>query len=96
MIMTVHNLIYFFLMNFIYGILGTVLGALIVIKSEWIVQNFGTSGWAEEHMGMSGGSRLLYKLIGLIIILFSLLSMAGLMDNILLGIFGRLFTGFAK
>ncbi|HBB38049.1 MAG: hypothetical protein UV82_C0009G0083 [Candidatus Magasanikbacteria bacterium GW2011_GWD2_43_18] len=83
-------------MNFIYGLLGVALGASIVIKSEWIVQNFGTYGWAEEHLGSSGGSRLFYKLIGLVIILFSLLSMAGLMDNILLGIFGKLFTGFAS
>lgn len=82
-------------MNFIYGLLGVAVGALIIVKSEWIMQNFGGSSWAEEHMGTSGGSRLLYKLIGLAIILFSLLSMAGLMDDILLGIFGRLFGGFA-
>ena len=82
-------------MNFIYQVLGVLVGALIVVKSEWIIENFGSSSWAEEHMGTSGGSRLLYKLIGMVIILFSLLSMAGLMDNILLGIFGSLFTGFA-
>jgi len=83
-------------MNFVYGLLGVALGAGIVMKSEWIVQNFGSAAWAEEHLGSSGGSRLLYKLIGLAIIFFSLLSMAGLMDNILLGIFGSLFTGFAR
>ena len=83
-------------MNFIFGLLGVALGALIVMKSEWIIQNFGTYGWADEHLGSSGGSRLFYKLVGMAIILFSLLSMAGLMDNILLGIFGRLFTGYAE
>lgn len=82
-------------MNFIFGLLGVSVGALIVLKAEWIIQNFGSYGWADEHLGTSGGSRLFYKLIGLAIILFSFLSMAGLMDNILLGIFGRLFTGFA-
>ena len=82
-------------MNIVFGILGGVAGAIIVAKSEWIVQNFGSAEWAEQHMGSSGCSRLLYKLIGLAIILFSLLSLAGLMDNILLGIFGKLFTGFA-
>ncbi|PIR75991.1 MAG: hypothetical protein COU32_04445 [Candidatus Magasanikbacteria bacterium CG10_big_fil_rev_8_21_14_0_10_42_10] len=83
-------------MNFVYGMFGVALGALIVMKSEWIVQNFGSYGWADEHLGASGGSRLFYKLVGLAIILFSLLSMAGLMDNILLGIFGKLFVGFAQ
>lgn len=82
-------------MTFIYGLLGVALGALIVVKSEWIIQNFGSYDWADQHLGTSGGSRLFYKLIGLAIILFSLLSMAGLMDDILLGIFGSLFTGFA-
>jgi hypothetical protein len=82
-------------MNFVFGIIAIGIGALIVVKSEWIIENFGGSSWAEEHMGTSGGSRLLYKLIGLAIILFALLSMAGLMDNILLGIFGRMFGGFA-
>lgn len=83
-------------MHIIYGILGIAVGALIVMKSEWLVQNFGANDWAETHMGTSGGTRLLYKLIGLAIILFSLLSVAGLMDDILVGIFGRLFTGFAS
>ncbi len=82
-------------MNFLFGLMGVALGTLIVLKSEWIIQNFGTYDWADEHLGTSGGSRLFYKLIGIAIILFSLLSMAGLMDNILLGIFGKLFTGFA-
>lgn len=82
-------------MNMVYGILGVIVGALIVMKSEWIYSNFGGSSWAEEHLGTSGGSRLLYKLVGLVIILISLLSMAGLMDDILIGMFGRLFTGFA-
>ena len=82
-------------MNFIFGIIAILIGALIVVKSEWILENFGGSSWAEEHMGTSGGSRLLYKLVGMVIILFALLSMAGLMDNILLGIFGRMFGGFA-
>ena len=83
-------------MNFVFGLLGVAAGALIVVKAERILQNFGGSSWAEEHMGSSGGSRLLYKLVGMVIILFSLLSMAGLIDNIVLGIFGRLFTGYAS
>ncbi len=83
-------------MNFIYGLLGTALGTLIVVKAEWIIQNFGSYDWADQHLGTSGGSRLFYKLIGMAIILFSLLSMAGVMDDILLGMFGKLFTGFAE
>ncbi len=81
-------------MNFIYGLLGIAVGALIVVKTEWIIANFGTSAWAEEKMGLSGGTRLFYKLIGIFFILLALLSMAGVLDNIVLGMFGKLFGGF--
>ena len=67
------------------------LGVVMVIKTEWFVQNLGSMSWAEEHLGSSGGSRLAYKLIGLVLIVVAMLGMTGLLGNIILGIFGSLF-----
>lgn len=78
-------------MKFVVGIIAIVVGILLVIKTEPMVQNFGTSAWAEQHMGTSGGTRLLYKLIGLAMIIIAMLGMTGLLGNIIIGTFGRLF-----
>lgn len=77
-------------MKYVFGILIIVLGTLLVIKTEWFVNNFGRSEWAEQHMG-SGGSHLFYKLVGIVFILGSLMAMTGLLGEILIGTFGKLF-----
>lgn len=73
------------------GFIGISIGILIVWKSEWILQNFGTVAWAEAKLGTEGGTRLFYKLIGLVVILISILYMTRLIDNIILAFFSRLF-----
>ena len=77
-------------MRIILGLLGAVLGALMAIKSESLYQNFGSVQWAEEHLG-TGGSHTFYKLLGIVIVLISFLAMTGLIQGIILGIFGPLF-----
>lgn len=66
-------------------------GFLIAWQSEWILQNFGTSDWAESKFGSSGGSRTLYKLIGIAIIFLGVLTMTGLVDGFLSATIGWLF-----
>lgn len=78
-------------MKYFIALLAIVIGAFLVIKTEWFIENFGASSWAEEHMGTSGGTRLLYKLIGLGMILISFLGITGLLGGIILSIFGPLF-----
>lgn len=78
-------------MKYFLGILAIVVGVMMILKTEWLIENFGTSDWAEQHMGTSGGSRLLYKLIGLAIIFGSVMVMTGMMGEIILGTFGSLF-----
>jgi len=70
---------------------GVALGALMVIKTEWLVENFGTSSWAEEHLGTSGGTRLLYKLIGIAIIFIAMMGATGLLGGFVMGTVGKLF-----
>jgi cytochrome bd-type quinol oxidase subunit 1 len=78
-------------MKYIFGILGIIIGTLMVIYTEWIVDNFGRSPWAERHLSTSGGSRLLYKLLGLAAILLALMMMTGQLGDILLWFFGGFF-----
>lgn len=80
-------------MKFFIGIIAILLGTLVVIKTEWFVENFGASSWAEEHMGSSGGTRMLYKLIGIALILGAMMMMTGLLQIILLNIFAPMFRG---
>ena len=78
-------------MTYFVGILAVVFGTWMVIKTEWIVQNFGGNSWAEQHLGTSGGSRLLYKLIGIVIIFIAMMGMTGLLGPAIISIFGGLF-----
>ena len=77
-------------------LIGVGAGFLLIWKSEWLYQNFGTVAWAEEHLGTEGGSRLFYKLFGLAMIFISFLGVSGLLGGMILGIFGGLFRGMAK
>ena len=76
-------------------IFGIAAGAVMVVKAEWFYQNFGTITWAEENLGTSGGSRLFYKLFGIILAIISVLGLTGLLGGLVLGIFGGLFKGMA-
>lgn len=67
--------------------LGIPFGAIFILKTEWFVQNFGKVAWAEEHLGYEGGTRLFYKLLGVIIILISLFGFTGGIQGVILTIF---------
>lgn len=78
-------------MKFFIGILVIIVGALMVIKTEGFIAVFGKSSWAEQHLGTSGGTRFLYKIIGIILIIGTGLSIAGVLDDMILGVVGPLF-----
>ena len=78
-------------MNYFFTFLAIAAGAFLIIKTEWVVDNFGTSAWAESK-GI--GSRFLYKMVGLAMIIISLLAISGILQVMILSIFGPLFGGF--
>jgi len=78
-------------MNYILGLISLLVGVVLILKTEWFVENFGRIGWAEEHLGFEGGSRLMYKIIGLIFIFFGMLLITNLMSDFLMATVGRLF-----
>lgn len=75
-------------MRYVLGIIIIGLGFLMTWKADWLVNNFGRIAWAEEHLGMDGGSRLFWKLIGIITIIGAFMYMFGLWGGILRAIFG--------
>lgn len=78
-------------MRYFLGILLAGAGVLLVLKTEWFIQNFGTSAWAEEHFGLSGGTRTMYKLIGIALIFFGFLFVTGMMNAFLMATVGKIF-----
>lgn len=78
-------------MAFILGAVALIAGFLLVWKADWIYTQFGGVAWADEHFGFEGGSRLFYKLIGLVIIFFGFLAVTGLMDSFLTATLGKVF-----
>lgn len=67
-----------------------IVGTAIVLKTEWIIANFGASAWAEEKFGTSGGSRIMWKVIGIILIFFGFLVITNMIQGFLEGTVGRL------
>ena len=47
-------------MNIFLGLIGVAVGALMVIKTEWLLSAFGRSSWAEANLSGSGGTRTLF------------------------------------
>ena len=64
--------------SFFGGLLLLAGGVMMVIKTEWLLNNFGRIAWFEEHLGTEGGSRLGYKIVGMVLIFFGLLTLTGL------------------
>ncbi len=67
-------------------------GFLMTWKTEWIIENFGKLPWPEEHLGSSGGTRLFYKLIGILLIILGFMAMTGLLGDIGRAILPRYFS----
>lgn len=76
--------------TYIFGTLVIILGVFLIIKTQWFITNFGHSAWAEAKMG-GGGTRLLYKIVGIIFIIGSLMYMTGMMEEVVVGAASRLF-----
>ena len=79
-------------MRYFLGIIMVVAGLFLILKTEWFIQNFGTNAWAEAHLGYNGGTRLMYKLIGLVFIFFGFLAITNLLNSFLMGTVVKIFV----
>jgi hypothetical protein len=80
-------------MKYFYSILAIIIGFLLAKYSHAIVNNFGYVDWAEKYLGSYGGTRLMWKLIGVLFIIGALLVISGLMNNILYSVFAPMMGG---
>ena len=78
-------------MRYFIGIFIVLIGCLLILKTEWFLENFGTIGWAEANLGTSGGSRLMYKLIGLLGIFIGFLLITNMFQGFIMGTLGKVF-----
>ena len=83
------------LSRIIWGLIIVVAGACLVIYTEAIMSFSGRLDWAESWLGVYGGSRLGYKLVGILAIIIGFLMTTGLLGPVVLWLFGGLFRGFA-
>jgi hypothetical protein len=72
---------------YLWSAVAVIAGTLLIIYTEWIVNNVGRIAWAEQHLGTEGGTRIFYKLLGVLIILGAFLAVTGTLGDLLLGIF---------
>jgi hypothetical protein len=77
-------------MSILFGMLILAAGVLIVIKSNAILSAFGRLEFFEHYLGTEGGSRLGYKIVGLITIFIGFLIMTGMISGFLEWILGPL------
>ena len=70
-------------MKFIFGLILIAIGFTLVWKTEAWFGFFGRIAFAEKWLGTEGGSRLFYKLIGILAILIGMLLVTGLYDDVL-------------
>jgi len=61
----------------ILGLAITAGGVFFVLKTEWLMSNFGRIAWFEEKLGTEGGSRLGYKLLGILAVFIGIIFMTG-------------------
>jgi len=61
----------------ILGLIIIAIGAILIIKTEWFLENFGRMSWFEDKLGSEGGSRLGYKILGIAAIFIGIVLMSG-------------------
>ena len=79
-------------MRFFWGTILLAIGLFFVIKTDSILRLNGRVNWAELHLHTLGGTRTLYKLIGLVLIFISFLLYTGLAGTFFLWILSPIFN----
>lgn len=72
------------------GLFVVGIGVLMLYKTEWVLAAVGRVEWAEKNLG-AGGSRLFWKLFGVIVCLIGFVVMTNLWTEFAGGAVGFLF-----
>ena len=76
-------------MKWLIGFILVGVGALLVVKTEWITDFTGPIDWAEQHLGSEGGTRIFIKLLGVLLILGAFLGVTGILGGWVIGFFQK-------
>ena len=71
-------------------------GFMLVWKNEAVVRFTGMNAWAEDKLGTMGGTRVMYKFIGLAIIFGGMLAITNMHQGFLQGTVGNLLSPTMK
>lgn len=76
-------------MTIFLGFIVIVLSTVLIWKSAFVGQTFPVE-WAEQHFSGAGqaGSVTFYRLVGVVLIIASFLAMTGILQKLILAIFG--------
>jgi hypothetical protein len=78
------------MLHFFLGAILMVAGFMIVWKTEAILSFFGPIGFFEKYLGSEGGSRLGWKLVGILFFFIGFLIMTGMINSFMLWILSPL------
>lgn len=76
------------ILRILIGIAITSVGVFFVLRTATILDMFGGVDWAERHLG---GSRLFYKLLGIVFIFLGLIVATNMWDALLNATLGSFF-----
>ncbi|MFH1292358.1 MAG: hypothetical protein ABIH87_04160 [bacterium] len=79
-------------MHYVFGLILVGLGVVLIIKTNWFIENFGANAWAEAKLGTSGGTRLMYKLVGLVSVFLGFLAITNMISGFLNATVVKLFV----
>ncbi len=79
------------LLRILIGFAFIAAGIGLSMKADWVYQTFGGSAFAEKWLRSEGGSRLFYRLIGILLIMTGAFVVANLHETVILGVLRRLF-----
>jgi len=79
-------------MRYFWGIIFVLIGFAVMKYAFPLVNTFGKIPWAENNLGTAGGTYLLYKLAGLVLMILAFLYMFNALD-FLLGPLAPVFQG---
>lgn len=71
-----------------WGLVAIVGGYIIIRYTEWLLHNIGRMEFFERKLGNMGGSRLGYKLLGIILIAIGFAMVTNLVDGVAQGLAG--------
>jgi len=79
--------------KFVLGIAVAGIGFIIVWKADWMMNNFGRIPFAEKYLSTEGGTRIFYKLIGLLAMTGGFMHAAGLLEPTVASFVDRFLSG---